>query len=301
MATNIKKITFDFYQCEALSSQSSLPPISVGEIFSRFNRKLDAVDQNTVRNFKGKTYELKWLQPTDYGYRGIIGKYRKALLPNAGVPGGEERELDLEEDEHLIEKCFFKFYHDYSLIILQRNFFAVNYSAFSNYLSIDGYAVSLNPVIEAADLQRLMNNEFNIRSITAAIARPTNPQLFRECEHDFSNSILASLNGSNAALLNVTLRGDGHSKDPEKRYLDSKMKRAILELKGKAHLKKANLELEDRGGVTHPVDLVTDRLTYTKPIEVVGRYPLPSDMWEAINEARLEKETELDNYFGALN
>lgn len=300
MATS-KKIIFDFYHCETLTGQSNLPPISMGDVFRKLKHMFDDPEQNTVRSLKGKTLELRQLDEKPYGYRGIVGKYRKTALPHAAVPGGEERELDLDEDEHLIEKSFFKYFSDYSLLIMQRNRFAVNPNIFSIYLSIDGYTTSLNPMIEAADLRRLMNNETQVRTLTAKIARPRNPDLFRNCEHDFNNSIFATLNGSKAAVINIGLRGDGRSKDPEKRYLDPMIKRAILELKEKFHVEKAELLLEEQNGDTHPLDLVTDRLMYSKEISIPGRYPFASDMWEAIREAREEKNDELENYFGVLN
>jgi len=294
-----KRFYFDFFQCETLSGRANLPQVSPDEIFHRLKRRYQNEGENTVRTFKGITLELRHIQETDYGFRGIIGKYRKAILPHAAIPGGAERELDLEEDEHLIEKAYFKYFSDYALIILQRNKFALNSSVFSQYLSINGYTTSLNPIIEAADLERLMNNSVNLRSLKLAIARPTNPDLFLGVEHDFNNSIIASLNSSNAAVVHIYLRGNGKSEEPEKRYLANSLKRAILELKNRFNIKKADVLLEENG-LTHPIDLVADRLFYFTDIEMIGRYPLSTDMWAALRESRDDKEQELQNYFGVL-
>ena len=81
--------------------------------------------------------------------------------------------------------------------------------------------------------------------------------------------------------------------------MNSKLKRAFLELKDKFDVKKASLILEE-GGINHPLDLVTDRLFFDKDIVMTGRYPLSSDMWSALREARAEKEAEVESYFGAL-
>jgi len=294
-----KRFYFDFFQCETLSGQAHLPQIPPDEIFRRFLTRFNNDGENTVRTFQGKTLELRRIEETDYGYRGVIGKYRKAILPHAAVPGGAERELDLDEDEHLIEKSYFKYFSDYALLILQRNKFALNSNVFSRYLSINGYTTALNPIIEAADLQRLMNNEVNLRSLKLAVARPTNPDLFVDIEHDFNNSIIASLNSSNAAVINLSLRGNGYSDDPEQRFLSFNLKNALIELKNRFNLKKADILLEENG-ITHPLDLVTDRLFYFTEIEMIGRYPLAADMWAALRESRDEKEQELQNYFGVL-
>ena len=294
-----KKLFFDFFQCETLSGQANLPVISPDEIFNRFKEKYDDNEKNTVRTIRGKTFELRKIEEADYGYRGIIGKYRKAVLPHAAVPGGAERELDLDEDEHLIEKAYFKYFSDFSLLILQRNKFALNSALLSQYLSINGYTTALNPIIEAADLQRLMRNEVNLRSLKIIIAKPTNPDLFIDIQHDFNNAIIASLGSSNAASINVSLRGDGRSHDPENRFLSLNLKPALIELKNRFNLKKADILLEENG-ITHPLDLVADRLFYFTDIEMIGRYPLQDDMWAALREARDEKEQEIQNYFGVL-
>ncbi|KEI70320.1 DUF6731 family protein [Endozoicomonas elysicola] len=294
-----KKFYFDFYQCDVRSS-NQLPTMSMEGILSHFKSLFDGLETNTVRKVAGREIELRSIEITDYGYRGTVGKYRKANLPHAAVPGGEEREIDLNENEHLLEKAYFKYFSDYSLIIFQRNRYAISSDYFSHYLSINGYNVSLNPIIEPADLQRLMDDEVQLRAATLTIARPTNPALFENVEHDFNNTIIQSLNSSNAATVNLILRGDGHSGDPEKRYLDSSLKRAFLELKNKFDVKKADLVLED-GGISHPLDLVTDRLVFDKDITISGRYPSSSDMWSAIWEARSEKEVEVSSYFGTLD
>lgn len=294
-----KRFYFDFYQCETLTGQANLPQVAPDEIFRRFKEKYDNDEENTVRTMQGRTLELRRISETDYGYRGVIGKYRRAVLPHAAIPGGAERELDLEEDEHLIEKSFFKYFSDYRLLILQRNRYAINSTLFSNYLSINGYTTLLNPIIETADLQRLMDNQTNLRSVNLTIARPTNPDVFIGIEHDFNNSIISSLNSSNAASINLSIRGDGYTKEPEKRFLNLNIKGALLELKNRFNLKKADILLEENG-VSHPLDLVADRLFYFTDIEMTGRYPVSADMWAALRESRDGKEQEIQNYFGTL-
>jgi len=113
MPTTIRKVYFDFYQCETISGNNGLPRISTYNIFDRFKQKYDSPIENTVRTINTRPFELRYIERTDYGYRGIIGKYRQAELPHAAVPGGGERELELNENEHLVEKAFFKFYADY--------------------------------------------------------------------------------------------------------------------------------------------------------------------------------------------
>lgn len=298
--SDMKKFTFDFFQCETQSMQSSPSRVPTDEIFLKLKNKFDTVGANTVREFNGNILELRKIEQTDYGFRGVIGKYRTAVLPHAAVPGGAERELDLHKDEHLIEKSYFKYYSDYALLILQRNRHALNNTLFGQYLSLNSYLTILNPIIEPADLQKLLRNEVNVRGVMVSIARPTNHELFINSEHDFNNSIIQSLNSSKAAVIKVEMRGDGRSDNPEKRYLASSLKRAFLELKNRFNIKSARILLEE-GGVTHPLDLVADRLMFQIDIKMSGRYPFDSDMWGALRSARELKEVEIKKYFGVLN
>lgn len=295
-----KRIDFDFFQCETISSKGNLPKISTNEVFHGFKSKFDSQSGTTVQECNGKTLELRKLEETDYGFRGAIGSFKESMLPHVGIPGGNERELDLHENEHLIEKAYFKFFSDYSLLIFQRNRMALNSDTFGLYLSsLNGYTTALNPILEVSDLEKLMNNQVKLRSVNLSIARPTNPELFKDVEHDFNNAIINSLNSSNAASVNITLRGDGRSRDPEERYLDSALKRALLELTSRFDVKKADIQLEENG-IAHPLDLIADRLTHFTEIEMQGKYPDESQVWYALKESRRVKEAELQNYFGSL-
>lgn len=300
MAQNKKRVWCDFYQCEIQSSRHNLPSITMEEVFARLLSQFEHEELHTVNEIAGRSYELKALEKRNFGFIGSVAKYKNSDLPSAGVPGGEEREIDLEENEQLLEKTYFSFYEDYSLLILERRRVAVGDQKFAEYLSFGGYTVALNPIIEAADLRRLMSSDVHVRVAELIIARPTNAVLFEGLEHDFNNAIISSLGSTNSAKVNMTLRGDGHSKNPEKRYLDSSIKRALLELKDRFDLEKAQIELEDDAGIAHPLDLVTDRLVYDELIQFDGRKPLKYQMFDVLENARREKNAEIENYFGTL-
>jgi hypothetical protein len=225
-----KKIYFDFYQCEVIASQQLPTPISIDIIFQDFKEALENSNPSTAKKIFGHTFNLNKIEKTTYGYKGVICKYRTENLPHAATLRGEERELVLREDEHLIEKTFFKFFHDCSLLIMQRNWNSIKYNQFSSYLSRHDCTVSLNPIIKSADLRLLMSNTSNLKWVKLKIARPTNADLFQGTRHDFDNSIYQSMNTSKAATIDMTLRGDARSKDLEKRYLDPAIKRAFYEL-----------------------------------------------------------------------
>lgn len=295
-----KRIYFDFFQCVPIAAQAHLPPVGMDALFASLMDDHNGADTDTVRNIGGRSYELRRIERRQYGYRGVIGKYRLSNLPHAAVPGGEERELDLREDEGLLEKSYFKYFTENSVLVLQRNRNSINHDRFSRYLSVNGYTVALDPIIEPTDIRRLLNGEVSLRSMDIRVAKPTNPELFEGVQHDFNNSLIQGLNASRATVMNLNVRGDGHSRVPEQRFLAADIKRAFVEMKRCFDLQKAQLVVEE-DGIDHPIDLVTDRVVHNTVMEFEGRYPLPNDMWAALMEAKQEKDAELTNYFGALN
>ena len=285
----VKKYCFDFYECVTRSSSANAELKSTSDMLKiAFDRKI--AGHGTVKEIGNRSYELRLIEETNFGYRAILGKHRENDLPHAAIINGEEREIELGPNENLLEKAHFNFYVDYQLLILQRNHFCISSNNLGKYLSEQGYVTSLNPVIEAADLQWLMNDNIQVRTAQIAIARPRNPELFQGVEHDFNNSIISTLNGSNAAMVNLSMRGNAHSMNPDERYLSSAFKRGIREMQATFDVKKCKILLENQDNfVTHPVDLVADRLFYQKEINVEGRYPPAFEMWEALLEARSQR------------
>jgi len=296
----IKNYYFDFYQCITANSDVNAERRTTSqlldEIFTRFEQ-----GNSCVKEIASYTYELRLFEQTDFGYRGVIGKHRTSDLPKAAVVGGEERELQLAPNENLLEKSFFYFYRDYSLLIVQRNHMCIGFNNLSKYFSSGGYVTALSPVIAPDDVLLLMKNNIQIRHADFSIAKPTNPALFEDIEHDFTNSIIATLDGSGTAMLNLTMRGNARSDIADERYLASSLKGALRELNSKFDVKKCRLLLENQDTlITHPVDLVADRLFYYARVNVEGRYPSAAAMWQAMEDARDSKETELELYFGSL-
>ncbi|WP_429174559.1 hypothetical protein, partial [Aeromonas salmonicida] len=53
--------------------------------------------------------------------------------------------------------------------------------------------------------------------------------------------------------------------------------------------------------IEHPIDLVSDRLSYYTAVEMNGRYPNALEMWGSLEAARQAKNDELINFFGQPN
>lgn len=297
-----KKYRFDFYLCDTRSANANSPAITTEIVLRQFHSDYDNPEKNTIKKIGRINYEIRHIEETDFGFRGVIGKYRANDLPHAAELGGAERELELNPNEGLLEKSHFHFYADYSLLILQRNHFCIGWNAFRKYLSPAGYSTALDPIIESQDLGWLLDNTIQVRTAKINIARPTNPEIYQGIQHDFNNAIFAGLGASGSAAINLSLRGDARATAPEERYLSNGFKRALIEMQEVFEVKNCQLLLENTDThVEHPVDLVADRLTYEKEINVEGRYPSSPLMWDALQEAREGNDEELLNYFGDLH
>jgi hypothetical protein len=294
-----KRFSFDFYQCNTISTDANAVVNSPVGVFSQLFEKYCDSTERTVRQVDNKLVEVRFMERTDYGFRGVIGKHRAIDLPHVAIAGGQEREIILEENENLLEKAYFHFYSQDSVLLIQRNRFCYGWQLLSKYLSNSSQNTTINPIIQSSSLQWLMRNEVQIKTLAIAIARPTNKQLFENVEHDFNNALIATLNGTNSAKVNLTLRGDGRSEDPEARYLGSRLKRALTETLETFEVDKLQLETQDiETGVQHPIDLIADKLVYHCDVELGGRYPHTASIWEALTQAKDSKDDELAAYFG---
>ena len=294
----IKKYKFNFYGCTTFNSNINEAKRSVFEIINAMLLKFNCGD-SSVKTIGSYNYELRFIELTNYGFKGIIGKHRNIDLPHVAIIGGNEREIDLEDNENLLEKTHFSYHSDFSIIILQHNYLCINYHNLSKYLTDNNNVISLNPIIEPESLEWLLNNHVQIRTAEFKIARPTNPELFNGIHHDFNNSIISTLKGSGSATINLTIRGNARSDIAEERYLAGTIKGAIRELLTTFDVKKCKFLLEnDETNIANPVDLVSELLSYIKEIDVNGRYPSSLDVWSALDEAKNEKQKELEKYFG---
>ncbi|EHZ2763635.1 hypothetical protein K5N54_002675 [Vibrio vulnificus] len=294
-----KNFYFDFYSCETQTSQVNGLPLDTTGVFRQLHELFEQGREGIVKTINNQLIELRDIRATEYGFKGVIGKHRRNNLPHAAVAGGAERPLPLRENENLLEKTHFTYYSDYSLIIVQRNRLCINWQSLGMYLSPANYTTVLNPIIEPANLAWLADGHVQVKSAKINVARPTNPEVYRNVRHDFNNSIIAALNNTRSASMNLVFRGDARSDDPVERYLDSSFKRALRELQETLEVKKLDLVTEhDQTGVEHPIDLVTDRLTHYDLVELNGRYPDSFNMWEKLEEAREAKGAELVNFFG---
>lgn len=288
---------FNFHGSTYLTSTAGRPE---KDLAGRFADILKLKEEGPYYKQMGQfTYEVREIVETAYGYKGIIGKHRNIDLPPAAAIGGDERELELEEGENILEKSHFTFYSNMNVLVLQNNIMCIGNAKLGELLAENGYTCSLNPIINPADIKKLAQGNMMLKYAKLRIARPRNPELLDGIEHDFNNNIFQMLSNSNTTSFNLELRGNTRSKNPGERYLDNRLKRALSEAVTTFDVAKCEATLEDIDtGVHHPIDLVADRIVAEKRIEVDGRNASSFSIFRAMEEAKDECNEDLEQYMG---
>ena len=244
------------------------------------------------------SYDIRDLMVTPKGAFGVFAKYRTSDIPHIGVPGGGEREVEINDDEGLIEKNHFLYYRKRQLLIWQLNRHGSTERRFAEYLcDCNAETVAFHPVYQPDAVRRLMRNEVVPRALTVSMARPTNPELFRD--NELTRGLVSILSQAEGTRLQIRITSDLRSTDAADRRLSDRVKAAMRELAAeRTVVSVAKMDVEE-DGITHPLDLLHDRITSRQSVEMAGRYPLQTAMFEALKTAHDEEGPALDEYFGS--
>lgn len=294
--TETRQFKIDFYQAqfgpdgEGGQAWELLQGLAGGEA------PLPAID------VRGTYYQIRELIATGPGViRGVFGKIRHDDIPHIGSVEGEERDIELAENEGLIEKNHFLFFKKWRLVVWQQNGHAANIDRFGAYLTdFSEETISLNPVFQPDAMKRLLQGENQLRRLELSIAKPTNAELYVARDKTPDDDLIALLADSGAFKIRLDLAANGHSRDPRQRYLPSRMKAVMKRVMGRddVEVKRATVQVEDEHGLSHPIDLIADRLRSTQDVSMLGRYPDPADMFRALRAARDENLDMLKELFG---
>ena len=230
-------------------------------------------------------YELRNLRPFNQGQLiwGEYVKFRDKDLPHIGQMGGDgdEREIDLDDREGLIEKNHFIFYKRHQLLIYQNNKNANTINQFARFFTeATGEVTIFNPILRAESMARLMRGEVRPKYVEVSYARPTNSEAV--ASDDWTNKAFGILNasGGNNALVRISL-----GRGPRGRFLNQSIKQSIAELIDQTNVSIARLIVDD-DGIEHPIDLIADRLKDKIQVKMEGRYPDRSDIYRQLDEAK---------------
>jgi hypothetical protein len=248
--------------------------------------------------FVNISVDQEWLDETsDFGVtclekdeHFIFGelKYYRDDAPHIGKPKGKEKELQLEDEEHVIEKVFYLYSVKHRILLMQISayFHSPNRLAeiVGNNCSSTCYFA---PLMRDDALQRATANIADSKKIVCAFAIPSAKVL--SPSDDWSKAALTLAEGGTGRM-EFSITGDmrGTTKEPLKESLVSSVIRGARSgLLDKAKIYTASNE---------PIDLLSDRLQSKIEVEMNGRYP---QKWSVRNELKRtlqSNEQTLDQY-----
>lgn len=261
---------------------------------------LAAIDEGDLESsyeadFLRELYDLKKeAKPTSW-----IGKFRKfrtSDLPHVGKPGGEEKELDLDEDAGLIERNFFMFIPSKEVLIWQPNRHASSPKQFATFLSeVTGVKVTYEPFLQPDAMKRIMGKDLIFKKIRLRVARPTNADYYPPSK--WSQRVFDLLAGGGGDSLYLEVALDGRKAEKNQTQVDKRWRRALREFTKDELATTAEAIVIDEG-VEHPIDLLADRIESPQEIDFPGRYPPSQMMVKALKDAWLDVRGQVNEIIG---
>lgn len=242
-------------------------------------------------------YQIRELVPFNNGasFRGVFAKIRTSDIPHIGSTDGEEREIDLEDDEGVLEKNHFLYYRQQELLVYQSNGNGSTVEAFGRYFSdIVNHTTVFNAILKADAMRRMMRADLEPRTIELSVARPTNPDLYPN--DDWSSELFGLMAGVDGFKAHIKISAEGTGRARGRLMERAKRAAAALVNSGNANIARIKM-----AGVEQPIDLIADRVIAQVSVEMNGRYPVPDEMFRALGEAKDQSVADLDAFFGGQN
>ncbi|QVM94156.1 hypothetical protein JYG36_13570 [Pseudomonas sp. SORT22] len=285
-----RSYVFDFYCLNSNQNDLFSTPTDIA-----FERLLNEEAYGNISHY-GSTRELFGLtyRKESNSYAGQIRKIRKADLPEVGAPGKHSKTIELNADEGVIEKNFFVFYKENSLLVMHRNDTGNTGSHLAQLLTgTTGVAFFAGPLIRPDQAEKLLNNKLNIKKFSVKIPKPTNPELYPQ--DSISAKTIELLNQSGADSLDVTFTID-QKLDTSAGRLTSALQSAIGSLLSMGATK-AKLDTDENGKIL-PIDLIANRIYSKQYIKTNSFFPPSESMYRLADQAKEEQRELLDEYFG---
>lgn len=252
-------------------------------------------DSAPVINIGDYTYRIK--QMTDHSgkmLRGIFAKFRHDDLPKIGSSGdNSEKDIALSDEEGLIEKNHFVFDKSKQLVVYQQNGHGSTINKFAEYFTYAGGETTVfNPVLQPEAMKRLLQAGNKPKKMHISVAYPSNPELL--AGNKFNKNLMKLMTDSGSLNLNIVM-SMGHAK---KEYLSMDISKAMTELFDHAVVSIARFDVEDPDGVTHPIDLIADRLKGSIIVKMDGRYPDTSEVFQELSKLKIENNEQIAKILG---
>lgn len=219
----------------------------------------------------GERFQMRELKRTGTVWQGSFVKLRDDA-PHVVAADNKEHELELEDGDHIIEKCYFLLREAQNLIVWQANRSAGGLSRVEDYLSeLLGMVTALPPVMNHGELDRVLNGK--LYEVDFAYARPP---MGANGLTPWDKKTFDMMNSVDAAHAKFTLRA------PRGGHLGKAVKDFLKGLVKSPDAEKIRVKLTDE---TDPIELFMAPLRDKITVEMNGRYPQPKSVFEGLESA----------------
>ncbi|NUZ07659.1 DUF6731 family protein [Piscinibacter koreensis] len=220
----------------------------------------------------GEGYQVRNLERTGRVWKGVFGRLRDDAPHIVDAVRDQEREIDLQEGDRIIDKCHFLYRERRNVLVWQTNRTAGGLSRAQQYLAqvLDDY-VELPQIMNEAELAEVLERE--VYEVSFSYDRP--PSLGQSSpawtQHAFD--MMENVHAAQAKFVLRAQRGSG---------LTGAANRMVRRLVGEVGVEKVRVRLTDD---SEPVELFMAPLKTTIKVSVIGRYPIPAEVYQALEQA----------------
>lgn len=219
----------------------------------------------------GELFQMRDLQRVGRVWTGAFVKLRDDA-PHVVTAEGDEQELDLQEGDRIIEKCYFLYREQSNVFVWQTNRASGGLTRAADYFSeLFDEITTLPYVMNDEELEQKLAGQ--LYEIEFGYDRPTHlngePPQWNKNAFDMMSRV-------DAAYAKFTLRA------PRRGGLLEGAKNMVRELVDSNGIKKVRIKMTDD---SEPIELFMAPLKDVIRVEVLGRYPLPAAVFQALEDA----------------
>lgn len=234
-----------------------------------------AVSQHGINlpiiDFSGEKFQIRGMACVGSVWKGTFVKLRDDA-PHVVAADDQERELNLDDGDHLIEKCHFIYRERGNVLVWQANRSAGGLSRAEDYLSaLLEQVVTLPYVMNDAEIEQVLRG--NLYELDFAYDRPEAPTTQTPKWHQGAFDMMS---GIDAAHAKFTLRA------PRGGSLAERTKQMVREVISTGGAGKVRVKLtEDKELIELFMAPLKDKIC----VEMYGRYPMPAHVFVALEQA----------------
>ena len=227
----------------------------------------------------GEAFQVRDLQRTGTVWTGVFAKLRHDA-PHIINVSNEEREIAMDDGDRIVDKLHFLYRERPDVLVWQVVRQAGGLSRMQQYLSrvFDDY-VALTQVMNHAELQRVLDGR--LYELSFGYARP---QQLAQGAPQWTQNTFDMMANVDAAQAKFMLRA------PRGGSLAETAKRMVRQLVDGVGVEKVRVRLTDEHD---PIELFMAPLRGSISVQLVGRYPVPAEVYQALEEAYAEHKDDI--------